>query len=269
MPQKSAQLNPANESTDSSSESLQAVANSEAVNSQEVALPAVAEALTAAAWLQADQTLAGEPVVQPEWLVQRLNHREIAAASADSGQPHLSSFSGDFFVSGFRGLADATANTTGSTPDMTLWLPHPGDVVWQVSAAALAAREAAGNSRDVRVELQLNPPDLGRVWIELTDTQDGLQARIVCSRESSFQLLKGDLAALRSSLEGAGVNVSEFHVGHDGQRSDGSTSRWDRDDFTGVRPFRLTRRRATPMDVEPPEANFIVWRRPGRVDLRL
>ena len=66
-----------------------------------------------------------------------------------------------------------------------------------------------------RIEIELDPPELGRLSIELTDSDRGIIARIVTNRETTATLVDSQLAHLRQSLHDAGVNVRDFHISTD------------------------------------------------------
>ena len=66
------------------------------------------------------------------------------------------------------------------------------------------------SKNESRVEVQLDPPELGTVWIELRASDEGLAARIVSEHESTSQLLQDQLATLRKSLTDSGISVDEF-----------------------------------------------------------
>ena len=117
-----------------------------------------------------------------------------------------------------------------------LTLTPTGNVDWRLSAQAAAQafpREAAshaaatahsvigqitlavGRTEDRRVEIRLDPPELGRVHIHLTPTEQGLQATVVAERPETHALLRRHGEALARDLGDAGYgNVSlDFATG--------------------------------------------------------
>jgi flagellar hook-length control protein FliK len=66
-----------------------------------------------------------------------------------------------------------------------------------------------------RVEVELDPPELGKVTVELTDRDGGVSARIHATRESTGVLLDQQLNQLRQMLQDAGVEVTDFQVTYD------------------------------------------------------
>ncbi len=124
--------------------------------------------------------------------------------------------------------------------------------------------EAVTDQRAPRLEVQLDPPELGKVWIELSEARDGLLAKITVSRADTHHLLEAELAQIRSLLEEAGVQVSDFQLGHDESRFQDESS-----------PF-MTRPRLNPhtneVEDELPETSDQAYRygpHGSRIDVRL
>jgi flagellar hook-length control protein FliK len=70
------------------------------------------------------------------------------------------------------------------------------------------------SSRDrTQVRVQLQPPELGTVRVELTaDRTNAVEARIVAERDEVRQLIERNLPQLRESLSASGIDVSGFDV---------------------------------------------------------
>ena len=125
---------------------------------------------------------------------------------------------------------------------------------------AVHLETAIESQRSPRLEVQLDPPELGKVWIELSEARDGVMAKITVSRADTHQLLEGELAQIRSSLDEAGVQVSDFQVGHD-------QSRFEDDSKTSMR----TSLNEVGDDVPEVDANQVTRYGPqgSRIDVRL
>ncbi len=80
------------------------------------------------------------------------------------------------------------------------------------------------SKNESRVEIQLDPPELGTVWIELRASDDGLSAMVISEHESTSQLLQDQLSNLRKSLADSGVSVDDFTF----DTASGSESQRDR-----------------------------------------
>jgi len=64
-----------------------------------------------------------------------------------------------------------------------------------------------------KVRVQLRPPELGAVRVELSSDQSNLvEARIVAERDEVRQLIERNLPQLRDSLAASGVEVGQFDV---------------------------------------------------------
>ena len=84
---------------------------------------------------------------------------------------------------------------------------------------------AVGRAVDRQVEIRLDPPELGRVHIQLTPTEQGLQAVVMAERPETHDLLRRHAEVLTKDLNAAGYdNVSlDFAAGgrdtaRDGER---------------------------------------------------
>lgn len=92
--------------------------------------------------------------------------------------------------------------------------------------AQLAARSQLESGPDFeRVQIQLDPPELGRVMLDVVRSEGGLSARIVANEPAARAILEVELPALRRSLGEAGVelanvDVSQGDSGFAGSRED-------------------------------------------------
>lgn len=127
---------------------------------------------------------------------------ENAVESDLKGATPTSSLPTTRSASGLTQVAEARAN--------------PITIASTVTSAVIAST-ATGDSR---VEVQLDPPELGSVWIELTSTEDGLAAKIVSEHDTTSHMLQDNLATLRKSLSESGINVSDFVFDTEGSPSD-------------------------------------------------
>jgi hypothetical protein len=86
--------------------------------------------------------------------------------------------------------------------------PSPSATVSQIAVAVASASEH-------RVEIRLDPPELGRVQIHLTPVDGGVQAVVLADRPETQDLLRRHAHALTQELGDAGFgNVSlDFHAG--------------------------------------------------------
>jgi hypothetical protein len=81
--------------------------------------------------------------------------------------------------------------------------PAPGPARAGEIAADLAA--AIGRTADGQVEIRLDPPELGRVRLVLSDTGTGLAAQVSAERPEILDLLRRHADVLARELERAGL----------------------------------------------------------------
>lgn len=84
--------------------------------------------------------------------------------------------------------------------------------------AAIATQTAPG-----RIELRLDPPELGRIEIGLDITDDGLRASVSAERAATGDLLRRHADMLLRHLAEAGFTDIDLSFGHTG-RGDGDGS---------------------------------------------
>ncbi len=89
------------------------------------------------------------------------------------------------------------------------------------TVAAQVAKAAGQNNAQRSIMLQLNPPDLGRVNIQMQLTANNtLKTRIVVEKAETLQMLQRDIQTLEKALEEAGIKDGgenlEFSLSEDG-----------------------------------------------------
>jgi flagellar hook-length control protein FliK len=72
----------------------------------------------------------------------------------------------------------------------------------------LAARQGLSQAR-----IALQPEELGAIRIHLTQTADGLLARVTAETPAAAQALAAGHAELRQSLSALGINLARLHIG--------------------------------------------------------
>ena len=68
------------------------------------------------------------------------------------------------------------------------------------------------NETNARLEVQLNPPELGRVVVRLEKARGKVAAKLLVSSEAARIAVERELPAVQQSLEEAGVELDEFDV---------------------------------------------------------
>jgi predicted alpha/beta-hydrolase family hydrolase len=121
--------------------------------------------------------------------------------------------------------------------------------------------------RPARIEVELDPPELGRIFLQLSDTRHGLTAHITASRAATAAMIEQQWDTVRQALQNTGVHVSQFQISYDSQRSPHGNLR-RRPDAFATDGGRWGRVRSA--DAQQPAAVAGAVSRPhGRVDLRV
>ena len=119
---------------------------------------------------------------------------------------------------------------TGAAPCAGRRRPAPAQpqtVAPQAVMAQLAV--AIGKASDRRVEIRLDPPELGRVQIHLTPVDGGMQAMVLSDRPETHDLLRRHAEVLARELDAAGYDsVSlDFAAGHEARAATAAKrARW-------------------------------------------
>ena len=82
----------------------------------------------------------------------------------------------------------------------------------QLATHIVAARQVLDGGT-LKVEVTLDPPELGRVSVELADGNEQLTARVLAADPTTLRTIQTDLPILLDSLQEAGVSVDAFEFG--------------------------------------------------------
>lgn len=136
-----------------------------------------------------------------------------AAATSTASQANL--------AAGASASTEASADTgaspnTGSSP-----LPVPGvpmqEMIDSIGATiALAARQGIAKAR-----IELQPEELGHISIRLSQTGEGLRARVTADSPAGAQALTQGRSELRQSLSSLGLSLLQLDIGSSGQPQTG------------------------------------------------
>ena len=77
---------------------------------------------------------------------------------------------------------------------------------------AAKATLGRGTSRMSRIQIQLEPPELGRLLIEIRRTADGVQLDLHTTTGKVQQLLEQNSGELRAALESQGISANQIDV---------------------------------------------------------
>ncbi len=129
----------------------------------------------------------------------------------------------------------------------------------QVTSSVLSAR-LEGKSGGHRMEIKLDPPELGKISIEFIGKDNELTARIQAAEPATLTALRADLPALVETLEDAGIVLDEFHLnqssddgdfqpGNRGQEESGDKDTTTYDDTTEMDEIDSTRKPSGRLDI--------------------
>ena len=110
------------------------------------------------------------------------------------------------------------------TPTGPVHEPVTEPLVEQVAARIIQLAESTDRTT-TRLEVELDPPDLGSIRVELSETSEGIRARIQASRESTVILVDYQMATLRQTLVDAGVDINELQVSHESVGQEAESNR--------------------------------------------
>ena len=86
------------------------------------------------------------------------------------------------------------------------------DVVDKVEIAMSERADAARSTPRSKIQIAINPPELGPVEIHLEHRHGNLAARISTVNAHAAQVLEADLGSLKNSLESLGIDIRELDV---------------------------------------------------------
>jgi flagellar hook-length control protein FliK len=122
--------------------------------------------------------------------------------------------------------ADGPANADGISPPVTATpVTSAGGGAGQAAGASVADQvgravathaETLGQDGQTQLRLQLDPPGLGSVRVQLTASGGQVNARLVVQVADTQHLLLGQAHVLRDHLAQAGITLGRFEVKYDG-----------------------------------------------------
>lgn len=130
--------------------------------------------------------------------------------------------------------AATAAQTVGTTPHATVAAPK--QALSQVEQAMLTAMRDGTK----KLEIQLNPVDLGTLTLTLTSRNGEVSATIRSERGETADMLTRQLDVLRTNLEQQGVKIDKLEVQN--QAADNRNSQWDSTQQHNARQEEYARR---------------------------
>jgi len=90
----------------------------------------------------------------------------------------------------------------------------------QVTDSIVRGAKLTTTDSQVRLEVRIDPPELGPVLVELSESSAGVNARLVFAHQTTMQMVQSQIDSIHAALQGAGVDLLEFNLQH--QSNDGS-----------------------------------------------
>ena len=182
---------------------------------------AVSSAETASTPLGLLEGMSGVETVEGSTPMVRPDMR-VAVPADDAVEPDLGNASARAaLVSNLSPMTDtgSTVPVAATKASMIQSLPVAAQVAETVRAAVMRG--------DHEIRLLLNPGDLGRIDIRITEQNGVLQLRLGASHASTRDLLAREMPVLQQALEARDLRVERIQVSHSGSASaDGSGAAW-------------------------------------------
>ena len=87
------------------------------------------------------------------------------------------------------------------------------EITRQVAEHVVSARHETTRDGQTRIEIQLDPPELGVVSIEMIHRHHQLTARVLAAEPATLQALEQNLPSLLEQLHQAGIALDDFQTG--------------------------------------------------------
>lgn len=114
------------------------------------------------------------------------------------------------------------AGSPTSTPHGIMGSHQAGKPHQAAQVLAASLQNAAGNGGNQKLSVLLNPPDLGRVMVDIEiDAQNKLKISMVTEKEAAYTLLQKDTGFLEQTLQEAGLDIDsgDIDLSFSGQES--------------------------------------------------
>jgi flagellar hook-length control protein FliK len=109
----------------------------------------------------------------------------------------------------------------GASPDGTSPLPLPGVPMQEMIDSIGATIELAARQGIAKARIELQPEELGHIGIRLSQTSEGLRARVTADTPAGAQALSQGRSELRQSLSSLGLSLLQLDIGSSGQPQTG------------------------------------------------
>lgn len=123
--------------------------------------------------------------------------------------------------SGMYPNLEASAGTDASTDIGASPLSVPGVPMQEMIDSIGATIELASRQGIAKARIELQPEELGHISIRLSQTSEGLRARVTADTPAGAQALNQGRSELRQSLSSLGLSLLQLDIGSSGQPQTG------------------------------------------------
>ncbi|PCJ73765.1 MAG: hypothetical protein COA53_11600 [Rhodobacteraceae bacterium] len=143
-------------------------------------------------------------------------------------QPDVDSFG--------QGISDKTQVQRSLQTTMPMAQPNPGQPQTAEAKVVLQISSAISNTSKNTVEIRLDPPELGRVIISITQTDSGLSATVTSEKAETSDLLRRHAELLSRELAKSGFSEASLEFSHRDQQQNQPTFEEDKAQHSSVSP---------------------------------
>jgi flagellar hook-length control protein FliK len=116
---------------------------------------------------------------------------------------------------------EASADVSANANDGASPLPVPGVPMQEMIDSIGATIELAARQGIAKARIELQPEELGHISIRLSQTNEGLRARVTADTPAGAQALSQGRSELRQSLSSLGLSLLQLDIGSSGQPQTG------------------------------------------------
>lgn len=117
-------------------------------------------------------------------------------------------------------VASVVVDSSARTPEALTPQPAPEPVPAHVSSTVSGIQRVL--SGDARIQIQLDPPELGTMLVDVTRSSDGVVARLEVATTAAHRAVSESLSDLQQSLSKSGMTVDRVEVVLSENRSESS-----------------------------------------------
>ncbi len=128
---------------------------------------------------------------------------------------------------------------TGADGDVNP-LPFAGVQMQETIDSIGATIELAARQGIAKARIELQPEELGHISIRLSQTNEGLRARVTAETPAGAQALNQGRSELRQSLDSLGLSLLQLDIGSSGQPRSGEHNGHFADNAGGPSALRAT-----------------------------